>query len=447
METDQLTWYLEQAALRGLLNEARAELLKAGWRPDDVERVFSSLRPVRSRGSLRLLLLALVVGFVGAWTGLYVIYGAAPQIAYRQYSELGDEIVVSFTGDIGEASAKRRFSITPRPEGELIWMADIRELHFVPYEGFDPEQTYNVDVTVDWRSFAPPFSKGSAFVFAAVRAEPIVSNMLPLTEGDHAARKADGPVRSIDANIETMQLTLLEDGLAVKQLPIAAIGNPYSGPTPQGNFDIKTKEPNHFSSKTHVWMPYSMQFQGDYFIHGWPYWPDGTPYSGKYSGGCIRLEEEVAKEVFQWASIGVSLFVHEDQEASFAFSSSTLMSGDLVREGDSPQVYEIKREGDKKFKRKYFGEADKVMPVVADGLAGFDESHWVLWKEGVYEVDHLGNRHSVSCGKTPFSTEVSADMCREVWELYGGDSDELFDISSQEWEQLIPAPERRMAVR
>jgi len=222
--------------------------------------------------------IASAIGFLGGWAGLYSAYSTTPEIAYEQYSAIGDQIVVTFDASIGEEAAKKRFSIIPEPEGDLVWMDDIRELHFVPYEGFLPEESYSVEIKMSWRSLLPPFSGASSFTFSAERAEAIIGEMLPIAS---AMGVGDGPVRSIDANLETMQLTLLEDGMAIKQFPIGAIGNPYSGPTPVGSFDIKTKEPNHFSSISKVWMPYSMQFQGDYFLHGWPYWPDGTRYEGK----------------------------------------------------------------------------------------------------------------------------------------------------------------------
>lgn len=443
MATDELHWYIEQAALRGLLKEAREELLKAGWPAEDIRRILATRAPSRRR-AMTGLSLALAAGVLAGWAGFYIAYATVPDIAYRQYSELGDEVVVSFPADVGETAATSRFSITPRPDGELVWVSDERQLHFVPYDGFDPEETYNVDVGLGWRSLLPPFSRGGELTFAAVRAEPIVGTLPPA--GPDGGTQ-NGPVRSIDANLKTMQLTLLEDGLAVRQVPIAAIGNPYSGPTPMGSFDIKTKEPNHFSSKTHVWMPLSMQFYGDYFIHGWPYWPNGSRYEGRYSGGCIRLEQEVAEEVFKWATIGTALFVHDDEERSFAFSPSVLKDGDKVREGDSPQIYEVKLINGKKFKRRYFGDAGPVIALADGGLEGFNESQWVIRNHVVHEIDASGNRHILSCGKTPYSTEMSPDTCADVWELYGGDADELYAVSDAEWERLIPAPEFRLAVR
>ena len=56
-------------------------------------------------------------------------------------------------------------------------------------------------------------------------------------------------------------------------------------------------------------MPYSMQFFGNFFIHGWPYYPDGTDVNEGYSGGCIRLTTEDAEQVYKFADYGTAVHV------------------------------------------------------------------------------------------------------------------------------------------
>ena len=57
-------------------------------------------------------------------------------------------------------------------------------------------------------------------------------------------------------------------------------------------------------------MPLSMQFYGDYFLHAWPYWPNGEKLISKYSGGCVRLFDKDAQELFAFADIGTPVRVH-----------------------------------------------------------------------------------------------------------------------------------------
>ncbi|MDO8183474.1 MAG: serine hydrolase, partial [bacterium] len=68
------------------------------------------------------------------------------------------------------------------------------------------------------------------------------------------------------------------------------------------NYQVLPKEENHFSSIGQVWMPWSMQFFGNFFIHGWPYDERGQPVPEGYSGGCIRLSTNDAEAVYNFAT-------------------------------------------------------------------------------------------------------------------------------------------------
>lgn len=119
----------------------------------------------------------------------------------------------------------------------------------------------------------------------------------------------------IEADLQNMTLALYRDGGEIETLPIKTKGERDSWwETPTGNYEILGKERNHFSSIGEVWMPYSMRFYGNYYVHGWPYYDDGTPVPQSYSGGCIRLSTEDAKKVFEFADLEMPLLVLEDEE-------------------------------------------------------------------------------------------------------------------------------------
>src|SRR5680860_984905 len=59
-------------------------------------------------------------------------------------------------------------------------------------------------------------------------------------------------------------------------------------------------------------MPFSMQFNGNYFIHGWTYYPDGTLVSADFSGGCIKLKSSSAEKIFNFVDIGTPVYVYSD---------------------------------------------------------------------------------------------------------------------------------------
>ena len=99
------------------------------------------------------------------------------------------------------------------------------------------------------------------------------------------------------------------DGEMVKAWDILSFRDFGKFATPTGSFEALTKEENHFSSIGKVWMPYSVQFHGDYFIHGWPYYPGGEPVPQGYSGGCVRLSVEDAKELYALIKVGMPILV------------------------------------------------------------------------------------------------------------------------------------------
>lgn len=120
----------------------------------------------------------------------------------------------------------------------------------------------------------------------------------------------------IAADLVAMKLYLYQNGTSTAEYPIVMkgrLGTPWE--TPAGFYAIQTKEVSHFSSIGEVYMPYSMQFYGNYFIHGRTYYPDGTPTSTTFSGGCITLSTEDAKQVFAFADKGTRVFVYDSKKA------------------------------------------------------------------------------------------------------------------------------------
>jgi len=135
-------------------------------------------------------------------------------------------------------------------------------------------------------------------------------------EGEITRLKTSGE-KFVLANLTTMQLDVYENGSPIISFPIQAKGREGSWwETPAGLYNIKIKSQNHLSSIGNVYMPWSMQFQGNFFIHGLPYYPDGSLVSTSYSGGCIRLHTDDAKEVYKLVERGVPVIVYEDPIAS-----------------------------------------------------------------------------------------------------------------------------------
>jgi lipoprotein-anchoring transpeptidase ErfK/SrfK len=129
----------------------------------------------------------------------------------------------------------------------------------------------------------------------------------------------------VEADLSSMTLRVYDQGKVIKEVPIKTKGKEGSWwETPAGIYKIESKETSHFSSIGHVYQPYSMAFQGNFFIHGWPYHTDGTEVATTYSGGCIRLTTEDAKAVYDLVKVGTPVlvyekdFMHDDFHYTFA---------------------------------------------------------------------------------------------------------------------------------
>lgn len=117
----------------------------------------------------------------------------------------------------------------------------------------------------------------------------------------------------IEADLSNMVLRFYDEGTVEKEAPIKAKGRKGSWwETPPGLYKALDKIPTHKSSFGPVYMPWNIPFHGNFFIHGWPYYPGGSPATGLYSGGCIRLSVEDAKEIYGLTSVGIPILVFED---------------------------------------------------------------------------------------------------------------------------------------
>lgn len=124
----------------------------------------------------------------------------------------------------------------------------------------------------------------------------------------------------IEADLSAMKLRVYKKGQLALEVPITSKGREGSWwQTPAGLYKINSKTKEHFSSIGHVWMPWSMNFQGNFFIHGQTYYPDGTLTSSQYSGGCIRLATDDAKKVFNSVDVGLPVLVFENSFSSDNF--------------------------------------------------------------------------------------------------------------------------------
>lgn len=135
----------------------------------------------------------------------------------------------------------------------------------------------------------------------------------------------------IRVNLHNHSIALYQSGTLYKMDKIAGTGNPNNGTaTPTGNFRILSKEVRHVNSHRIV-MPFSMRFSNKgYYFHDIPLTLAGVKLTTPYSNGCIRLNTDLAQEMFAWTNIGAYVEIYD---ASLARGTGTNMVYSLTSDG------------------------------------------------------------------------------------------------------------------
>lgn len=145
---------------------------------------------------------------------------------------------------------------------------------------------------------------------SAVAAQP---NATPIAEQHHRQQYEtlsalpEAESRALQFYLGSQIFNYIEDGNVVVTGPIAS--GKASSPTPTGKFRVLSKDKDKESSRYDneigmpAWMPYSMQFYGNYFLH------EGYLPGQPASHGCIRLGHDHARLLFQRMKIGDPVLV------------------------------------------------------------------------------------------------------------------------------------------
>lgn len=132
-------------------------------------------------------------------------------------------------------------------------------------------------------------------------------------------------------DLQKMQLTLYQDGEALRSFSVAAKGAEwFMGKTPPGVYRVDSKSKLLFSSMGNVWMPYPIRFFGNYFIHGWPFDLAGQPVRREVSGGCVRLQTKDARALFEFAEVGMPILIFDQIDQEYRTSLISLKTGVIV---------------------------------------------------------------------------------------------------------------------
>lgn len=118
--------------------------------------------------------------------------------------------------------------------------------------------------------------------------------------------------RSILIDLTNMNLFLLKSGQIYKTIAVLHKGpNSLWFQSPTNYFNVGVKYKLLKSGIVNVYMPYSVQIHQDFFVHGIPYLPSGERVTSRYSGGCLRVADEDAKIIYDFAERDDKIFVFE----------------------------------------------------------------------------------------------------------------------------------------
>lgn len=237
-----------------------------------------------------------------------------------------NRIEIRFNQPIVPFLASQIFHISPFVRGNIRWENGMRTLIFTS-DGFQRDMVYDVSIR-NARAWAGASIGEYKMSFFYEDAEPPLIDVAPVALPDpktkrvFRASKVDWAVLSdpvyregkyIDVDTAQQLLVMYEGGSAVSAFEISSGKRGYD--TPAGTFRVLSKHDNHWSATYGLWMPYSLNFYGGYFIHELPYWPsgyrEGEAHLGtRVSHGCIRLGIGAAKAVYDFADVGTVVYVH-----------------------------------------------------------------------------------------------------------------------------------------
>lgn len=228
-----------------------------------------------------------------------------------------EAIVVYFNQPILGLDLEKYLKIEPAVAGTVLLDDWRRRLSFVPQHYLSPKQSYRLSLNqIRGLSMAATGSLDFEFfvndIFLETSAATAVS--LPIIrqrEPESGCNPQGAQIlfgKYINVNLSKKKIWLYENGWCLAEYQVAAYGSA-NKPTPRGQFKILHKEKNHFSSLSHVWMPWSMHIVGDVFLHGVPYRPDGTRLSGGYSWGCVRIPTDQAEKIYYFVDIGTPVII------------------------------------------------------------------------------------------------------------------------------------------
>ena len=135
----------------------------------------------------------------------------------------------------------------------------------------------------------------------------------------------------VEVNFSQGKVIKYEQGAPAQQFPIVLKGDPQGwGGTAAGLYYVLDKHETAFSGIAQVNMPFAIHFYGKYYLHGEPYHSWGAKTGGDVSGGCIQLQDDSAKEMYEAVEQGIPVLVVDKENDGYEYSATPSADPPLV---------------------------------------------------------------------------------------------------------------------
>ena len=146
--------------------------------------------------------------------------------------------------------------------------------------------------------------------------DPFYLKMIPDVRDDYILEGKS----FIEVNLGLMQLRVYKDGDLIKQVPILARGDPQGwGGSALGVYNVLSGYRSSYSGIAEVYIPFALHYYGKYWLHGEPYYPNGQKMISAVSGGCIRMHDNDAKDIYDLAEINMPVIVLDNERIDHNF--------------------------------------------------------------------------------------------------------------------------------
>ncbi len=129
----------------------------------------------------------------------------------------------------------------------------------------------------------------------------------------------------LEINLAEMNIGIYQNGSLDKEVPILTKGDPQGwGGTAAGLYKIINGNTSGFSVIAQAYLPYSLHFYGKYYLHGEPYYADGSKLVSDFSGGCLRLTNNDAKDIYELTEIEMPVLVIDKVNDNYTYKNQDI---------------------------------------------------------------------------------------------------------------------------